>query len=229
MNHPRVYAALLATLRTLVPGFTTTTKLAGPWWMRAVAWVLTHVARMRDFTTAFTTTIGPVVYYGTEAATEVGTSTPPWDTLAHEGVHAYDDRHSVPYKATYLLPQLLAVLAVFSVLAWPLSSWWLLNLGWLLALAPWPSPGRVHWERRGYLMSMVCDVVRYGEAYVRSPAYQAHRAQTYTGGSYWFMAWGKAKVRAFVDRDIEQAIAIVKGRVTVEPHSTLLAAIRGAA
>ena len=228
MNHPRMYAQLWARLAVMVPGLKAMIKTDGPWWMKAVTWVLVNVARMKDFVGSFTTTIGRTIFWSTRVAAEVGTAYPPWETTAHEGVHAIDDRATWHYKLSYLFPLPLFLLTTLAFLAIPLSSWWLLNLGWLLALAPWPAPGRVHWERRGYTMSTICNILQYGEGYVSSPKYLEWYASHFTGGDYWFMVWRKATAMKYAKADVAFALRITRQEVTVEPFTVLCETLRTA-
>ena len=77
------------------------------------------------------------------------------ELLAHETIHEYDRMRlgTVRFTAQYMFPQVLALLACFSLLAfW--SSWWLLSLLFLTFLAPLPAPGRALLEIRGYKVNL---------------------------------------------------------------------------
>jgi hypothetical protein len=74
------------------------------------------------------------------------------ESLAHEYVHMLDGR-SRWFKAGYLAPQVLGVLALGSLGAfWCSYALWCLLF--LVALAPWPSPGRTKAETRAYTVSL---------------------------------------------------------------------------
>jgi len=76
-------------------------------------------------------------------------------TLAHESVHEFDRKRlgTVPFTVLYLFPQIFAVFALLSFLAfWNLS--WLWCLLFLLLLAPIPAPGRAWLEARAYRVNM---------------------------------------------------------------------------
>lgn len=77
------------------------------------------------------------------------------ELLAHETIHEYDRMRlgTARFTAQYMFPQVLALLAAFSLLAfW--SSWWLLSLLFLIFLAPLPAPGRALLEIRGYKVNL---------------------------------------------------------------------------
>ncbi len=226
MNHRAIYDQVQAKLTALIPGFTVKYKGEGPWWMNALCWLMVHVARMPTFVTGFTTTIGHTVYLATDDKADI--KTPPWGTLAHEGVHALDDEKHWYFKLTYLFPLVLAPLALLSLLAIPLSNWWLLNLVWLACLAPLPAPGRCHWERRGYIMSVAADALRHGERYVRAEHYQAWYIGHFVSGDYFYMCWNKNKAKAWAINDIEMGIGIANGTVVQLPHSALTQVIKNA-
>lgn len=134
------------------------------------------------------------------------------------------------YTAGYAMPQALALLAlpmlVLSALlvliaperksawgglvigflaslvlwSWLVSPWMLLFCLPLVALAPWPSPWRTKWERRGYQMSAAAELWMYGQIRTRKPD---RMAEHFTGLNYYRMCPDETKVLTFLRHDIE--------------------------
>lgn len=63
----------------------------------------------------------------------------------------------------------------------------------LLPLAPWPSPGRVRWELRGYTMSLAAILWTTGSIPDETVAWAAAH---FTDFSYYRMSWDKADIAA---------------------------------
>ena len=88
-------------------------------------------------------------------------------------------------------------------LSWTLVGWTTLwFLGGLLLLGPWPSPGRTHWEKRGYAMSLSMY------QWLNYPL--TERLKTYMEGhfvtsQYYFMCWSRKKIRAYIDQTLDDA------------------------
>jgi len=110
-----------------------------------------------NFMTSYTTTFYPKVFFPTKERYE-GNPDSSFTTLAHERVHLLDTKASpLWFRLSYVYPQVLSVplLLAGGVLAFFFGWWSLIAFGLGLAcLAPWPAPGRVHWEQRGYAMTM---------------------------------------------------------------------------
>jgi len=109
------------------------------------------------FMTSYTTTFYPKVYFPTQERYE-SDPTRSFMTLAHERVHLLDTKASpLGFRLSYIYPQVLFVpFVIVGVVLAVFFGWWSLiafGLG-LLCLAPWPSPGRVRLEQRGYAMSL---------------------------------------------------------------------------
>ena len=160
------------------------------------------------FMTQFTTTIVRTVYFPDGYVEEQ-----PGDaarTLAHEGQHLIDGEGNQPwFSISYLFPQCLALLALGAVGAiwWTPMLWCLLALGFL---APWPAPWRVHWERRGYLVTMICDAARGGQWDIEADWYQKYMAGHYSW-PYYRMVWRLSKAREFCLADARLAKSILAG------------------
>lgn len=185
------YEKIYGYLSEHYPGFSVKSKAESKF-MNALGWILQFVG---IHFSEFTTTIGRTVY-----GEDISGS-----TLAHEGIHVIDDsRAPIRFKLGYLFPQVLALGALGAF-------WYLPCLAFLLALIPWPAYWRVKAERRGYMMSTVCNALVYGESYVRSQTYQAWLLRQFCGPNYYFMAWGRSRMIRLLKADTERAILIANG------------------
>lgn len=162
----------------------------------------------KTFMTDYVTTIGRTVYFPTRLDHDDD-----WGTLAHEAVHALDyDRAPTRFVLGYLAPQCLGVLSVLAALALFLSPVWLLSLGFLLFLAPWPSPWRLARERRGYAVSAMAHCLRYGStAVARAPDYTEWLVDQYAGWPYYKMGWSTADARADARADVDLGVELALG------------------
>lgn len=137
-----------------------------------------------NFMTTYTTTTGSTVYLPNEELL-FAEQRMCAEILAHELVHMVERRQqgAILNGLRYLFPQILASLALFSVLAtWNL--WFLLCLIFLLTLAPLPAPGRREIELRGYTMTMA---IEYWETGGISDEMFEHVAKQFVGPAYYFM------------------------------------------
>lgn len=143
--------------------------------MRLFAKVLFFNPRFLD---RFITTVGSTVYVPNIAEFEATRCNAAAQVYVHEAVHALDSKQlRFPvFAAAYLFPQVLALLALMSFGAVGGSAWWLINLLWLAALAPWPAPFRRTLELRAYAFGAVfahttgADRAR-SQALLSGPAY----------------------------------------------------------
>jgi hypothetical protein len=92
-------------------------------------------------------------------------------------------------------PLLAAAVLVVVGVAVKTAGWWtLLLVGALACLGPWPSPGRTHWELRGYAMNVAIYI------WVRNALLPEELLREYvrlfTGSDYWFMCRDREKVEA---------------------------------
>lgn len=121
--------------------------------------------------------------------------------LAHEMVHIRDyRRHPVLFSLAYVFPQFLAVFSVLSLWAIWFSNGWLLSLLALLFLAPWPAPGRAHFEMKGYTVNLAMEHWLFGKT---SEASIVHAAEKFTGPNYYYMSGNS------VDQELREALAEV--------------------
>jgi hypothetical protein len=138
-----------------------------------------------NFMTRFTTTCGNVVY----VTDDLWKDNSAWalSTLAHEARHVYDKRRfgMILFGFAYLLPQILAPLALLSLLAIWFSNAWLWSLTALAFLAPVPALFRMRIERQGYLMSLCVVWWTFGEEMAHSQI--PHCLKQFTGPAYYFM------------------------------------------
>lgn len=132
------------------------------------------------FMERFITTIGSRVYVPNLAEFERKRPDAAAQVYVHEAVHALDSRHvGFPaFAAAYLFPQVFALLALLAFGAVGGNGWWLVNLVWLSALAPWPAPFRRTLELRAYA---------FGAVFAQTAASDRARAQALLSGPayYW--------------------------------------------
>jgi len=89
------------------------------------------------------------------------------------------------------------------VLTWFLVGWsslWL--LGGLALMAPWPAPGRTHWEQRGYAMSLA---LYQWQGYPISDRLKTYTEDHFVTSQYYFMCWSRKKIRTYIDRVLDDA------------------------
>lgn len=112
------------------------------------------------------------------------------ETLAHETVHEYDrKRLTTPvFTLLYLFPQILGILALLAILAIWFGPGWLWCLGFILFLAPIPSPGRMWIELRGYQTNMM--LAKYVGKWNTPEGLEwvaEYYSKQFTGSGYYFM------------------------------------------
>jgi hypothetical protein len=111
-----------------------------------------------SFMTRYVTTVYPYVYVSKDRHSATGM----WKTLAHEWIHlrTAKEKGVVVAALMYLFPQILGLLAVFSLLGIVFFPAWL-NLLWLLCLAPIPAYFRAQEEFKAYAMTLAVYYWRY--------------------------------------------------------------------
>ncbi|MDX9723493.1 MAG: hypothetical protein RBU37_22285 [Myxococcota bacterium] len=159
----------------------------------------------------------PRVYFPNRAVIEAHPELA-FKALAHELVHLWDMRQRrLRFAWGYLSPQLWA-LASLLALATPVCPWALLNLAWLLALAPWPAPWRVTAELRGYLMDAS---IQYWTTNT-TPTPRA-LVSLFTGWSYYRMAWNGERI----EQRFEEAYArLRRGELPCEDRNEVFDWVR---
>ena len=129
----------------------------------------------KSFMTDFITTIGDTVYFPSRQSYETRPKSS-FFTLAHEYVHILDDKLMKAYKLKYLLPQVLAILALLGVFN-------LKALFFLVFGLPIPAYWRAKIEMRGYGMSVA---VRKW-ANVVSDSFLNYSVEQFITANYYFM------------------------------------------
>lgn len=201
----QIYEALTAEAKTQFPGFEVRAK-EDSLLMKILAKLLFFNKR---FMSDYTTTVGYKIY----APKDTREFPLFWKVVAHEYVHMHDRKHAparwLTYGLWYMAPQIFAVLGLVGAVV-ALATWnpvWLWSLLALLLAAPIPSPGRTHYEMRGYTMSMAVNYWRYGS--VRD--YQReHVLEKFTGPDYYWMWPFKGSMK----KKIDNAVAMLEsGRI----------------
>ena len=72
-----------------------------------------------------------------------------------------------------------------------------------LLLAPWPAPGRVYWERRGYAMSLLVYRATFGHV---PQILRNSTGRSFYGPSYYYMSWSPSSTSLWVDRTVETGV-----------------------
>jgi hypothetical protein len=134
-----------------------------------------------NFMTAYTTTIWKTIYLNRPIQTFGTGKISDLATINHEVQHVKDAIALGPlaWAAMYLFPQILAPLALLGFFN---PTLWV----FLLALLPWPAPGRVWAEVRGYAMSLV---TRSTMGLPVTTEHIENLREKFTGWHYYRMAW----------------------------------------
>lgn len=195
-----MFDAVLVEGRKLVPTFDVKFKNESRL-MRLIGKILFFNS---EFMNGYITTIGATVYFPNRKYLEDNYDAM-WLVLAHELVHAWDNKRSSFFKVGYLFPQILAGLSLLAVLAvWKV--WFLWSLLFLLGLAPLPAPFRMRAELRGYTMSMA---VAQWSGNSAEASYEWIVPQ-FTGGAYYWMWPFEKNIR---NRLIRAAASIQDGTI----------------
>lgn len=144
-----------AVIAAKIPGFQVKYKDQS-WFMRVIAFLVYPFNP--NFLTGYTTTIGKTVFFPSKTAYEAN----PWKSfsvLAHEFVHVWDGaRHPVLFKASYLFPQILALIPLVAFALWAFPHSWLLALpfgGYAGAAAVAPKSKVGFWAVLGASLALV--------------------------------------------------------------------------
>ena len=169
----------------------------------------------KRFMEGYITTAYPKVYYPRNLITNTRVV---WKVLAHEWIHLRNARHHtlVVHGLLYGLPHWLALLALISLGAIWGGPWWLLNLCWLVCLAPLPAYFRAKEELSAYVTNMATNYWRYGSIL---PGTKDHLARQFYESSYYFMWPFKTTVHRWLD---EEEAKILSGFYdTVTPYKEI--------
>ncbi len=94
----------------------------------------------------------------------------------------------------------LAAILTFGLAIW-LTGWATIALvAGVICLVPWPAPGRVKAEVRGYTMTIAVALWR-GSAF--TPERREHLVKHFIGPGYYFMSWRRAAIEKEIDAVIE--------------------------
>lgn len=198
-------------VKQLVPSFTLRWKDES--WSQRVIGTLTKPFNS-TYMTGYVSTFYPTVYFGSQLKYESNPASS-FVSLAHEYVHLVDTRSQpIWFRVSYLLPQAFAVplLAIGVALSF-LIGWWAVPCFLLanLCLLPWPSKWRVHWEERGYLMTLAVLYWMYGSI---PPSAKVKVKLNFIGWSYYRMSWSEDRVALWF---AEAERKILSGSLKVEP------------
>lgn len=179
---------------------------------RVISWLL-WVFNPR-YLTNYATTFYPRVYFPSKEAYESSPNSS-FTILAHERVHLLDSsRNPLWFRVSYLLPQCISLpLLGLAILFASMSLWISLFFVFLaiICLAPWPSFWRVHWEKRGYAMSMAVSYWITGTI----PVSLLDRIrERFLGWDYYLMACDKWGIDSWL---IQVARSIQDGTILADP------------
>lgn len=151
----------------------------------------------KEFMERYTTTAYPRVYFPRKLMVQTRFV---WKILAHEWVHLRNARHSTPVLHGFLygLPQWLTPLALLSLGAIWGGPWWLLNLCWLICLAPLPAYFRAKEELSAYVTDMAVNYWRYGSLTQHTKNWLGKQ---FYGSMYYFMWPFKGMVNKWFDEE----------------------------
>ena len=185
-------------VQTRVPGYSVKRK-ADSKLMRFLGKILFFTP---NFMTRFTTTMGNTIY----ATDDLWNDNSAWalSTLAHEAQHVADKQRTgmILFGFAYLLPQILAPLALLSLLAIWFSNAWLWSLTALAFLAPIPAYFRMRIERRGYLMTLCVIWWTFGEEMARNRV--PHCIKQFTSPNYYFMWPFKRHLEKWFEQELQE-------------------------
>lgn len=110
--------------------------------------------------------------------------------------------------AAFFVTAFLGVVATAALAVWA-SGWASIAflVGFLL-LAPWPAPGRVYWERRGYAMSLMLYRLNFGHV---PQILRESVGRAFYGPPYYYMSWGSTSTAAWIDRVVAGAETPAEG------------------
>jgi hypothetical protein len=162
----------------------------------------------RGYMTQYITTMYPYVYFPSKESYEEN-PTNSFMVLAHEYVHLQDDKNNFWFKFSYLLPQIIGFLLLISSLISLFFSWipfvGLLAMS-LICLLPLASPYRVHWEKRGYTMTIVLFNLMFGINIDIRP----FLLDVFLGWAYYRMSWNEKDINNWYDYTINNVNEIIK-------------------
>lgn len=196
----------------IVPGFEVKWKNES-FTQKLLGWILFFNP---TYMTEYITTFYPLVYFPSKERYEKN----PMNSLrilAHERVHLIDSSHQgLWFKTSYLLPQALFVPFILASVGFFIGglnivALILLALG-LTSLIPWPSPWRVHWEQRGYAMTLATAYWLLGSIPISLKNSVRERFLDWT---YFRMSWSPAAI----DDWMKEVISSIEGGTILNDES----------
>jgi len=157
----------------------------------------------KTFMTQYITTAHPHVYFPRKTMENTRTV---WKVLAHEWIHMHHAKKEtvVLHSFLYGLPQWLTLLSLVSLGAIWGGPWWLLNLCWLICIAPLPAYFRAKEERSAYVTNMAVNYWRYGSITQYTKDWLGKQ---FYESSYYFMWPFKGAVNKWMDEEEENIVA----------------------
>jgi hypothetical protein len=197
-NRNMIFEAVLRIIQKYSPGFTVIYKNESML-HKIIGFILFfNPAYMTNYITTFSNKCAfpslSMIQRDPEVAAQV---------LAHEGRHAIDERvNPILYKIKYLFPQILALLALLSIM----SIWWRPALWFLLALillGPLPAYWRTHYELRAYTITLAVAYYSTGSISYANIVLE-NIISRFTGPSYWYMWPFKGYIREELSRALTE-------------------------
>ena len=176
------------------------------------------------YMTDFVTTIYPTVYYPTQQEYEQDPMNS-FLVLAHESVHLTDARDNWSwFTISYLAPQVMFVgffAAALMMLPFTVEGFLAFLLLAVLSVFPFPSPGRTHWEKRGYSMTIAANYWLTG---VIDPELTKECKKNFLNGNYYWMSWSSKDIDSWASEAEADAVSgkvLEHGEAFVAAHEFL--------
>lgn len=188
--------SLIERTKALYPGFRIVDKRK--WWLTKLVAPIVAIFNP-EFMGSYVTTIHDTMAYPYKLDVEINLQR--FTCFCHERTHIGQwMRWRWIYDFLYLFPQSLAPLALFSLLAIWVSSWYLLWLTALLSLLPLPAPWRAWWEAQ----AVAVKIAVYKEAgfTYRKDVIAGIAKQMFASWSYYHMfpkVWAEWLLVSFVE------------------------------
>jgi len=211
---------ILTALKKEIKGLKIVEK-RGSTFMRFISWLPPFLFFRKRFMEGYITTIGTTIYWPDRPEDFDGDET--IKCLLHESVHAADSANPF-FELSYLFPQILAVLSVSALSAIWVGVWGLIGLGFLIFLAPWPAPYRVHWEARACAYESLFNYINYG--YVGGDWIDNKIEDMFISWDYYKMSWRFNKTRKLLLKYCIKAQGVEKPELILPAKSEVLNIIR---
>ncbi len=191
---------LISKIKESVPKFEVLSKDKSKT-QRFLGWLL-GLFGMSRYMEDFWTTFYPNVYSPAKSNFKEDPESS-FHVLAHEYVHLLDTKkNGAWFRFSYILPQVMAILSVFSLLAIWFGLWWLFSLCAILFILPIPAYFRMKIELRGYAMGMATRIWMNGKI---EPDYKEYIMGRFVGFDYYKMWPFKGGMMKRIN-DVEKSI-----------------------